>query len=150
MKRIGVTFVALAVLSLSGCGGSSARNINGIWIAQLKNPDSSLAYSLSASLAQGAGSTVSVSRFEISGSQSCFAAVTGQTATFTVTGRSSGFQTGPFGMTVSTAMGTQVENVLTLTGTRGSDGTIHGAWTVTGLSGCNASGNFTMTVPPPV
>ena len=43
-----------------------------------------------------------------------------------------------------------VENVLTLNGTRNSDGRISGTWTLTGLSECSGGGIYTMTAPLPL
>jgi hypothetical protein len=119
-------------------------------MGSLVNPDGTAAYTFSATLAQSTGSTVNISSFGFTSAAPCFTGPLGQTATFMVTGHSGGFQTGPFGMNVSTAFGTQVENVLTLDGTRGSDGKISGTWTLAGLSGCSGGGSYTMSAPLPL
>ena len=93
---------------------------------------------------------MTVSSFSFTSDAPCFTAPIGQTATFSVTGHAGGFEVGTFGMDVTTAMGTQVENVLALTGARAADGTISGTWTLTGLSGCSGNGTYTMTAPTPL
>ena len=72
----------------------------------------------------------------------------GQTASFTATGKSGGYETGPFAMNISTALMTQIENVITLNGTRNSNGEITGSWTLTGLSRCSGSGTYSMHILP--
>jgi hypothetical protein len=145
MNRVGVIFVILLGALLVGCGSTrAAKVIDGTWNANLQSPDSTSAYKFSATLTQGSGSTVTVSNFLFTVSAPCFSSPTGQSATFSATGHAGGYQTGPFGMNISTALGVQAENVLTLSGTRNSDGKISGTWTLTGLSGCSASGNYTM------
>ena len=145
MNRVGVIFLILLGSLLVGCGSTQApKVIDGTWNASLQNPDSTPAYTFSATLTQGSGSTVVVSNFLFTASAACFSSPTGQSATFSATGHAGGYQTGKFGMNISTALGVQVENVLTLNGTRNSDGEISGTWNLTGLSGCSASGNYTM------
>jgi len=130
---------------LTACGSSPApKKIDGTWNASLVNSNSSEAYTFAATLSQATGTTVSVSNFNFTSAAPCFTAPLGQTATFSATGNSGGYQTGPFGMSVGTGLMTPVENVLTLTGTRNADGSISGKWTLTGLSGCSASGSYTM------
>lgn len=148
MKEIGATLLISLIAMLGACGGSSPRNINDFWLGNLNNPDGTLAFALAAMLTQGSGSEVDVTRFEISGSLSCFSSSTSQTATFSVTGSSNGFQTGPFAMTVSTMFPEGMNNVLTLNGNRDGTGTISGTWTLTGQSGCTGNGTFTMSPPP--
>ncbi len=143
----------MLAMVLGSCGGSSGpapKSIDGFWIAQLKNPDGTLGLMFTTNLTQGSGSALGISNFSITSPSPCFTSITGQSGTFTATGSSGGYQTGPFAMTVSTAFGTAVENVDTLTGTRNSDGSITGNWTLTGLAGCNSTGTFLMTPPPPV
>ena len=134
------------------CGGSAPppKKIDGVWFAELDDSTGILAYTFSATLTQGAGSSVNVSSFGFTNSAPCFSSPTGQTATFSVTGSSGGYQTGPFAMNISTAMGVLVENVLTLDGSRKDDGTISGTWTLTGLLGCSANGTYTMRAPVPL
>lgn len=149
MKYIAVTLLAFLILILSSCGSSTpSKSINGIYFAQLKNPDGTQAFMFNTTLAQGSGSAVNISSFNFMSPSPCFPSTTSQTATFMVTGSSNGFATGPFDMTVSTAF--PANNVLTLTGMRGSDGNFSGAWTGTGFAGCTGSGSFTMAPPPPV
>lgn len=137
-----------ALLSVA-CGSSpKPRVIDGAWNASLKNSDSSSAYTFITTLNQNTGSKVDVSGFLFMDSAPCFPSQTGQTATFSATGHSKGFQTGPFTMVISTTFGTQVENVLTLSGIRNSDGTITGTWTLTGLTGCSGDGTYAMRALP--
>ncbi len=150
MKQLFPLVAFVAILVCSSCGGStsSSKTINGVWRAQLNNADGSSAYLVSASLAQSTGTSVTVSNLTITSPSPCFNAPTGQTATFNGTGSTNGFQTGPFTMTITTGLGTQVENTLALTGTRGNDGNVSGNWTSTGFAGCGGNGTFLMTPPP--
>jgi len=152
MNRAGLVCLALLAWTLLSCGsGPSPKKIDGVWFGNVLFSDGSLAYAFSATLEQGTASAVSVTGFGFtSPATPCFGSAIGQTATFSVTGHSGGYQTGPFQMSISTSLGTQVENVLTLTGTRNSDGSIAGNWNLTGLSGCSGQGTFTMHNPPPV
>jgi hypothetical protein len=136
---------------LTACGSNTVpKVIDGTWNASLQNPDSSVAYTFQATLNQDTGSSVKVIHFDFTSDAPCFTAPSGQTATFSATGHSREFQTGPFSMHISTANGTMAENVLTLTGTRNADGNISGTWTLTGASGCSGSGNYTMTALRPL
>lgn len=145
--------ISLVLLScfLAACGSTApAKKIDGVWNANLQNPDSSGAYTFMATLTQSTGSNVDVSNFVFTAAAPCFTDSMGQTATFNATGHSGGYETGPFGMNIATARGIMVENTLTLTGTRNSDGKISGTWTLTGLSGCSGGGSYTMTAPRPL
>lgn len=147
-----ITFIALAGLSLAtliSCG-SSSRGITGLWMVDARNPDNSLAFTFTANLTQGSGNSVNVSNFSFGGSLGCFTSGFSETATFSSSGSSNGFQTGSFTLTVSTMFPFATNNVLTLQGTRHSDGSISGTWTLTGQSGCSGNGTFTMRIPPPV
>lgn len=150
MSRARIASHVLALFLVSCGSGSPAKKIDGFWSASLQNPDGSLAYSFMTTLTQSMGSTVTVSGFGFTSPASCFTAPLGQTATFTASGHSGGYQTGPFGMSISTGLATMVENVLTLTGARNSDGKISGTWTLTGLSGCSGGGTYTMSAPLPL
>lgn len=142
--------ILLLAPTLIACGSGPSKNINGNWDASLVNSNSSAAYTFNTVLAQGTGGTVSVTNFSFSSPAPCFPDGMGQTATFSATGSSNGYQTGPFQMTITTLFPQATNNVLQLNGTRNSDGSISGQWTVTGLTGCPASGTFTMTPPIPV
>jgi hypothetical protein len=149
MKRIRVTASAAISLVLAACG-SSPQNINGGWNALLINPDGTTAFVRRADLAQGGGTTVNVSNFGFAGAPARFANQTGENATFASTGSSNGVQTGNFMMTISSLFpGAQNNNVVTLQGTRKSDGSISGTWTLTGLSGCNLPGGALFDEWPP-
>lgn len=152
MQKSLISLSFLLTLILAACGGSGAapKNLDGFWMANLTNQDGSQAYQFGATLSQSSGPAINVSGFGFINSAPCFSSPTGQNATFSVTGHSGGYQTGSFNMTISTALGVDVENVITLTGQRNSDGTISGKWTLTGLSGCSGGGNYTMHAPPPL
>jgi len=146
-----ITSLLLLSCFLAGCASSRpAKKIDGIWNANLQNPDGSVAYTFMATLAQTTGSNVDVSSFLFTATAPCFTDPIGQTAMFDATGHSGGFETGPFGMSIATAHGTMVENTLTLDGSRGSDGNISGSWTLTGLAGCSGGGTYTLTALKPL
>jgi hypothetical protein len=151
MKPVCVTFL-LSVAALQVACGSNlpARKIGGIWNANLQNFDSSSAYRFSATLTQNSGSTVDVSAFLFVDSPRCFPSQTGQTATFSSTRHSGGYEIGPFAMHISTTFGTATENVLALDGVRGTDGKISGTWILTGAPGCSGSGTYTMQALTPL
>jgi len=149
MKLARLTFLFLLASILMSCGSSSTpKPIDGAWRATLLNPDSTTAYTFTTVFSQSTAPTVDVISFLFVTPVTCFPSPTGQSATFSVTGHGGGFETGPFTMNVSTAFGTLVENVLTLNGTRNSDGTISGTWTLTGLTGCSGSGSYSMQLLP--
>jgi hypothetical protein len=151
MKCARLISLALLAFFLVSCGSNSpAKKIDGVWNASLQNPDGSVAYTFTATLTQSTGSMVIVSNFGFTNPAPCFTAPLGQNATFTASGHSGGFETGPFGMSIGTALMTMQENVLTLNGTRNSDGKISGTWTLTGLSGCSGGGIYSMTAPVPL
>jgi len=149
MIRVRLASLALITLFLVGCSSSPApRKIDGAWNASLVNPDLSVAFTFMTSLNEGTGSTVTIVGFNFMSDAPCFPNPLGETATFSATGHSGGFEIGPFTMNISTAFGTDVENVLALSGTRNADGTITGTWTLSGLAGCSGSGTYTMTLLP--
>jgi hypothetical protein len=151
MKCARLISLALLAFFLVSCGSNSpAKKIDGVWNASLQSPDGSVAYTFTATLTQSTGSTVTVSNFGFTSPAPCFTAPLGQNATFTASGHSGGFETGPFGMSIGTGLMTPVENVLTLNGARTSDGKISGTWTLIGLSGCSGGGIYTMTAPTPL
>lgn len=149
MNKFGVISLTLLALIFSGCA-QNAKTINGTWQARLLNPDGSLGYVFTAGLTQSSGSTVNVSSFSFNSSAPCFSGPLGPDATFSATGSSNGYQTGPFQMTIDNNNIPIATNAsLTLNGNRTSDGSISGSWAVTG-SGCPGSGSFTMSVQIPV
>ena len=148
MKKSGLLMMLL--LTMVACGGGSAANVNGFWIGQAWNSDQTLAFTFTATLSQGNGTAVSVTKFNFGAPMMCFPPAPTESATFTRSGSANGVQTGAFNMTVSTLSMTAVNNTLTLTGTRGPDGKITGTWNSTGQSGCSGSGTFEMNIPPPV
>jgi hypothetical protein len=146
-----ITLLILLLSFLAACGsGRPAKKIGGIWNASLQNPDGSPAYTFTATLTQSTGSNVDVSAFVFTATAPCLTAPIVQTATFNSTAHSGGYETGVFGMNVSTAAGTGTENVLTLSGTRDSNGQIAGTWTLAGISGCSGGGAYTMSAVTPL
>jgi hypothetical protein len=134
----------VSLATLVSCGsGSSSQNINGSWFGVFAaNPNSSLAFTLGANLAQGSGNNVTVSNVSFGSSLACFSSGFSATATFSPAGSSNGFQTGSFSMKVS-----EGNNVLMIDGARNSDGSISGAWILTGQTGCNGNGLVKMSLP---
>src|SRR4029077_12217472 len=144
MEKVGVVALAVLVLMLGACGTSGQpQSINGHWFAAVNNPDRSSVYPFTVTLAQGSGATVNVMNFVFVNPTTCFNTSSSEAATFSVTGRSHGLVMGTFTMTIST-MFPNLNNVLTLQGTRNSDGSISGTWNLTGQSECVDNGTFTM------
>jgi hypothetical protein len=150
MNKLCVLAILALGLAMAGCGGSnsnsSSGNINGTWSANLTNTDGTTAFGFSANFAQASGSSVNVTNFTITSPSPCFPSTTAETGTFGLGGNSSGTVTGTFDMTVTTMYPSATNNILTLQGN--VDGkTITGTWTLTGFSGCNGNGNFTLIQP---
>jgi hypothetical protein len=151
MKPIRLVLLSFLSLTLISCGNSSSpAGINGGWFAQLNNVSGSSELGFSVTLAQGSGATVNSSSLTITSPSPCFPQATVQAATFTASGSSSGYLTGPFTMTISTIFPTGSNNVITMQGNRNGSGigSITGTWTLTGYPGCS-SGNGTFTMNPP-
>lgn len=144
MRRVCISAVCAAVITLAGCGSSNA--INGNWTASLTNPDGSPAFTFTATLAQSSTGALTASNLSFSTSSSCFAQGTTATGTFTATGNATNVASGTFEMTIqSGTANANGSNQLTLQGTLSSN-TITGTWTSTGTgSGCTGSGNFSMS-----
>ncbi|MBZ5682996.1 MAG: hypothetical protein LAO24_23140 [Acidobacteriia bacterium] len=148
MKPIRILIALSLGLMLSGCGsGSHTRLIDGMWNAQVSNPDGTSAFSFQAVLTEASGTQVNVTGLVFMVPASCFPSETSQNASFTRTGEVHGEVTGTFGMTVTTTFPTE-NNVLTLQGNV-SGTVISGTWSLTGGTvPCNGSGNFQMTEVP--
>ena len=133
---------------LSGCGsGSHARLIDGVWSAQVSNPDGTPALTFQTVLTQTGDTQVSVTGLVFTVPAQCFPAETSQSASFTRTGEDHGKVLGTFGMTVSTTFATE-NNVLSLQGNV-SGTMMSGTWTLTGGTiSCNGSGTFQMNEIP--
>lgn len=144
MKRIFLPVVILAAMILPSCGSSTSRTINGQWFSSLVNQNETPANQFRATFAQGTGSTVTVTNFNFLSAAPCFSAIA-ETATLSANS---------FQMTITTSFPEVQNNVLTLQGTRSSNGNFSGTWTATGQTGCTGSGTFTMQpqipVDPPV
>jgi hypothetical protein len=151
MKHFKIVVLAGLLSTLVACGGSSSSaNINGRYLGTFRNPDNSVAGGVNAQLTQASGGRVALSNFSLSLS-SCFANSTTQTATFTRTADMNGLEVGTLTMTVfSTPVPGLGSNVLTVNSARGNEGNFSGSWTLTGASGCNGGGQFTLNGIPPV
>ena len=142
MKKLAVALLLAMGLILAGCGSNSkSGNINGTWSAALTNNDGTQAFTFTTSITENSDGTLSVTNLTIS--SSCFAAP-GETesGSFALGGNFNGNVTGQFQFKVMSP--SPSNNVLTLTGTANGN-TIKGTWTLTGGTGCQGSGNFTMT-----
>ncbi len=144
MKALAVALLLTLALALAGCGsGSNAGNINGNWSAALTNPDGTPAFAFTTTISQTGNNGVSFSNFNFTTSGSCFNSPVSETGSFVVSGNFQGNVQGSYQMTISTTFPSN-NNVLTLQGTAHGNA-ISGTWTLTGMSGCSGSGNFTMT-----
>jgi hypothetical protein len=144
MKKLAVALLLAAGLVLVGCGSnnSNSSNINGNWSAVLTNSsDGSQAFTFTTSVTENNDGTLSVTNLTIS-SSSCFVSGETESGSFVLGGNINGNVTGQFQFKVMSA--SPSNNVLTLTGTANGN-TINGTWTLTGGTGCQGSGNFTMT-----
>lgn len=148
MKPVRVPVALALALVLIGCGsGSHMQTIDGVWNAQLSNPDGTSALVFQMVLTQAGGTDVNVTGFVFTVPASCFSSETSQHASFTPAGGNRGRLMGEFEMTVTT-MFPQENNVLTLQGT--VNGTsVTGTWNLTGgTAPCNGSGDFQMDKLP--
>jgi hypothetical protein len=148
MKKTTVANLLGMLLVLASCGGGKTPSIiNGHWAGSLQNINGTEALGFTALLTQNSATSVAVSNFVFTSSDSCFTSQTVESATFSAAGNSSG----PFGMTIA-SQGSQ-SNVLTIQGSLESNSAnekITGTWTLTGASGCSDSGTFVMYPLPPV
>ena len=139
MKKISVAWIVAVVLVLVGCGSNGSRgNINGTWTAVLTDTD----FSFGTSLVVNSDGTLSVSQFSFSTSGPCFLSGETESGSFALTGDFHGKVTGQFDFKV--VSGSPSGNTLTLTGTVNGNA-ITGTWSLTGGTGCQGAGNFTMT-----
>ena len=133
-----------AGLVLVGCGSnnSNSSNINGNWTVVLTNgSDGSQAFTFTTSITENNDGTLSVTNLTLS-SSSCFVSGETESGSFALGGNLNGNVTGQLQFKVQSL--SPGNNVLTLTGA--ADGnTIKGTWILTGGTGCQGSGNFTMT-----
>jgi hypothetical protein len=144
MKKLAFTLFLGLGLTLAGCGSDHNNgNINGNWTATLTDTGGAQMFAFSTSLqATGNSGSVTINNFHFSTNSVCFVSGETESGTFALTGNFNGNVAGQFGMSVLS--GSPGGNTLTLTGSI-SGNTITGTWTLAGLSGCNSSGNFTMT-----
>jgi hypothetical protein len=139
MKKLAVAGLVAVVLTLVGCGwhDHGHGNINGTWTAILSDS----AFSFGTSVVVNGDGTLSVDHFIFSTSGPCFVSGETESGSFAFTGDFNGNVTGQFDYKV--VSGSPSGNTLTLKGTV-SGGTIGGNWSLTGGSGCQGSGTFTM------
>ena len=144
MRKLRVALLLAAGLVLVGCGSnnSNSSNISGNWTAVLTNSsDGSQAFTFTTSITENNDGTLGVTNLTIS-SSSCFVSGETESGSFALGGNLNGNVTGQFQFKVLSA--SPSNNVLSLTGTA-NDKTIKGTWTLTGGTGCQGSGTFTMT-----
>jgi hypothetical protein len=144
VRKLRVALLLAAGLVLVGCGSnnSNSSNISGNWTAVLTNSsDGSQAFIFTTSITENNDGTLSVTNLTIS-SSSCFVSGETESGSFALGGNLNGNVTGQFQFKVLSA--SPSNNVLSLTGTA-NDKTIKGTWTLTGGTGCQGSGTFTMT-----
>jgi len=144
MRNLAVALLLAAGLVLVGCGSnnSNSSNINGNWTAVLTNSsDGSQAFTFTTSITENNDGTLSVANLTIS-SSSCFVSGETESGSFALGGNVNGNVSGQFQFKVLSA--SPSNNVLTLTGTANGNA-IKGTWILTGGTGCQGSGNFTMT-----
>jgi hypothetical protein len=139
MKKLAVALLVAMVLTLVGCGWDHHRhgNINGTWTAVLTDTD----LSFQTSFVLNSDGTLSVSQFSFATNGSCFVSGETESGSFAFTGDFNGNVTGQFNFKV--VSGSPSGNTLTLTGTVNGD-TITGTWSLSGGTGCQGSGTFTM------
>ena len=139
MKQLAIATILGLLVTLVACGNSNnSGNINGTWTAALTNT----AFNFATSLSVNGDESLSVTNFSFSTSSPCFVSGESETGSFILSGNFNGNVTGKFQFTVQS--GSPSGNTLALTGTANGN-TISGMWTLTGGTGCNGSGNFTMT-----
>ena len=141
MKKLAVAMLLVMGLITVGCGTNSNKggNVSGTWSAMLTGSQN---FTFTTALVDNGDGTVNVTKLTFSTNSSCFESGDTETGTFGLSGNLNGNVQGQFGMTITS--GTPSGNVLTLTGTVNGS-TVSGTWQLTGGTGCNGSGNFTMT-----
>ena len=139
MKKLAVAGLVAVVLTLVGCGwhDHGHGNINGTWTAILSDS----AFSFGTSVVVNGDGTLSINQFSFSTNGPCFVSGETESGSFAFTGDFNGHVTGQFAYKV--VSGSPSGNTLTLTGTTNGN-TIAGRWSLTGGSGCQGSGTFTM------
>ena len=139
MKNLAVAWVVAVVLTLVGCGwhDHGHGNINGTWTAILSDTD----FNFGTSVVVNGDGTLSINQFSFSTNGPCFVSGETETGSFAFTGDFNGHVTGQFNYKV--VSGSPSGNTLTLTGTANGN-TIDGSWSLTGGSGCQGAGTFTM------
>ena len=145
MKQVFLPVVIFAVLIFAAiiqtsCGSSTSHTINGQWFSSLVNQNETPANEFRATFAQGSGTAITVSNFNFINAAPWFSTIS-ETATLSANS---------FQMTITTLFPVAENNVLSLNGTRESNGNFSGTWTTTGQTGCAGNGTFTMQPQIPV
>ena len=146
-KHTGIIALITLALILSGCGTTSnpgSGNINGNWIANLANSNSSgPTFQFNTSLTVSGSNSLVVTNLTFVSPSPCFPGPTSETGSFGLTGNFNGSVEGTFAMNV-----TGNGSTLALSGTV-QGGNINGTWTLQGGTGCSGNGTFSMTHPLP-
>ena len=146
MKQFGIAILMLLGLTLIGCGfsngNSTTNNAKSNWNATLVSGDNVSMFHFKTSLSTDSGGLLTISNFNFTSESACFADGETETGSITQGGDLVASPSGQFGMVIQS--NPPSENKLALTG-MDSGNTISGNWTLTGSTGCNASGTFTMT-----
>ena len=147
-----VVFLALELI-LGGCGtgtSSAVTAANGVWESALLGSGAGVdVFNFITSFSVGSSGSLSVTYFGFLTTGPCFP-VSGDTANGSFDVTSTGTSpTADFQFNVQSG-GSSLAMTGTATGTTDSSGnvtwsTITGTWTLTGGTGCNGSGTFTMT-----
>ncbi len=141
-----LTVPVFLAATLCACA-SKPIGINGTWYGTLANSGGSEMLAFTGAFEQGSGSSLNVSGFSITFPSTCFSSSTTETATFSASGSSNGYQTGALQMTISTMFPESVNNVVILNGNRDGTGNFSGTWSMTGVSGCSGNGTFAISTP---
>jgi hypothetical protein len=144
MKNCLTAVVLCVCLVTAGCAanGGNTANINGSWTATLLDQENAAAFSFGLALIVNGDGTLSVSNFNFMSNSPCFVSGETESGSFALSGNFNGNVSGKFNFVVQS--GSPSGNTLTLSGTANGN-TISGTWSLTGGTGCTASGNFTMT-----
>jgi hypothetical protein len=160
MKEVAI--LLLVVFMLNGCGSTNTvqAGVGGIWQAVLSGGEgdaSGFSFNTQFTVSGAALSFSSLQflNFDQNGSQgSCFPLspeLSSDTGTANLSYNSADQVTGTMMLTVTSGGNSLVLTSTTVTGTINtnnsvlSGGVVTGTWTVTGSTGCNGSGVFTMT-----
>jgi len=146
MTRFGIAVLLLVGLPLTGCGSSNSinsntNNVNGNWNATLASGDNSSMFQFATSLTADSNGVLTISDFNFTTDSPCFADGETEAGSVTLGGDLKASPSGQFAMAIRS--NPPSGNTLMLSGTDKGK-TISGSWTLTGDSGCDGFGTFTM------